>query len=194
MIQFGAPGVYIVEASSGVRPITTVATSITAFVDYFAEGMLDQAVQIFGLSDFERLYGGVDPKSPASYAIQQFFLNGGSSAYVVRAMKAPYAQAAIDIKSQDATVNSTITAVSPGTWGNQLRVTVTSPSGSIASPPGPFNVTVIRYASDKPNAKPAVIEQYLALSAADDSPQLHQADQRRIVIRFGGPRQRRDRE
>src|SRR5262245_31090555 len=38
MIQLGAPGGYIVEAASGVRPITTVATSVAAFIDYFSEG------------------------------------------------------------------------------------------------------------------------------------------------------------
>ena len=43
MIQLGAPGVYIVEAPSGLRPITAVATSIAAFVDFFPEGPTDQA-------------------------------------------------------------------------------------------------------------------------------------------------------
>jgi uncharacterized protein len=43
----------------------------------------------FGLSllsfaDFETQFGGLALGSEASYAIQQFFLNGGSEAYVVR--------------------------------------------------------------------------------------------------------------
>jgi phage tail sheath protein FI len=186
MIQFGAPGVYIVEASSGIRPITTVATSIAAFVDYFSEGPLDRAVQIFGLTDFERVFGGVDPRSPASYAIEQFFLNGGSSAYVVRAMAhgAPpsdYAVADVVVKAVGAGNNSTFAAASayqrfgtinPGAWGNQVRVTVTSPYGTIVQAP-PFDIVVTRYDSDKRTAKPRIIERYLALSQDATKPRYY---------------------
>src|SRR5271157_4632022 len=78
------PGVYIEEIPSGVHAITGVATSIGAFVDFFPQGPLNEAVQIFSYSDFERQFGGLDERSEASYAIQQFFLNGGSEAWVVR--------------------------------------------------------------------------------------------------------------
>src|SRR5262249_36885473 len=78
------PGVYIVEVPSGVRPITGVATSIGAFIDRFSRGVADAAVQLFSFADFEREFGGLDTNSEASYAIQQFFLNGGTEANVVR--------------------------------------------------------------------------------------------------------------
>jgi phage tail sheath protein FI len=78
------PGVYIQESPSGVRTIVGVATSIVAFVDNFSRGPTNQAVQIFSSADFERQFGGLDINSEASYGIQQFFLNGGSEAYVVR--------------------------------------------------------------------------------------------------------------
>ena len=50
----------------------------------FARGPLNSAVRIFSFADFEREFGGLDAASEASYAIQQFFLNGGSEAWVVR--------------------------------------------------------------------------------------------------------------
>src|SRR5277367_1948366 len=78
------PGVYIQELPSAVRTITGVATSIGAFVDAFPSGPLNEPVQIFSFADFEAQFGGLSPGSEASYAIQQFFLNGGSEAYVVR--------------------------------------------------------------------------------------------------------------
>src|SRR6266852_913778 len=92
------PGVYIEEIPSGVRTIVGVATSIGAFVDYFAAGPMNKAVRILSLADFENQYGGLDIRSETSYAIQQFFLNGGTEAYVVRvasatATKAPVAAA-----------------------------------------------------------------------------------------------------
>ena len=78
------PGVYVVEIPSGVRTITGVATSVAAFVDYFRRGAVNRAVHIFSIADFEREFGGLDTLSEASYAIQQFFLNGGREAWVVR--------------------------------------------------------------------------------------------------------------
>lgn len=86
MTQVGAlgPNVYVREVSSGVRPIRGVATSIAAFVDFFSEGPMNEAGRILGISDANRIYGGLHQDSEASYHIQQFFLNGGSMAYVVR--------------------------------------------------------------------------------------------------------------
>ncbi|HEY5911133.1 MAG TPA: phage tail sheath C-terminal domain-containing protein [Verrucomicrobiae bacterium] len=126
------PGVYIEEIPSGVRTIVGVATSIGAFIDCFQRGPIDQAVRITSLADFERDFGGLDRRSQASYAINQFFLNGGTDAYVVRVTTAPLAAAAVVI---NAGVNTAlrITAarrirgqvvLNPGTWGNFLRVEV----------------------------------------------------------------------
>ena len=78
------PGVYVEEIPSGVRTIMGVSTSVAAFVDYFKYGLMNKAVQILNLGDFEREFGGLDSNSEASYAIQQFFLNGGTEAWVVR--------------------------------------------------------------------------------------------------------------
>src|SRR5262249_2224652 len=77
------PGVYIEEVPSGVHPITDVATSIAAFIDFFPMGPLDTAVQVLSQEDFDRSFGGLNRDSEASYAIQQFFLNGGTEAFVV---------------------------------------------------------------------------------------------------------------
>ena len=126
------PGVYIEEIPSGVRTIVGVATSVAAFVDNFRRGPLSEAVQIFSFADFEREFGGLDDLSEASYAIQQFFLNGGSEAFVVRVGTAPIAAAdAILLSGTDQVVRVTAgrrirgaSVRNPGTWGNRLRVEV----------------------------------------------------------------------
>src|SRR5215213_11906904 len=82
--QVSYPGVYIEEVPSGVHTITGVSTSIAAFIDFFREGSMNEAVQIFGMTDFNRVFGGLDDRSEASYAIYQFFLNGGTEAHIVR--------------------------------------------------------------------------------------------------------------
>src|ERR1035437_1386226 len=78
------PGVYVEEIPSGVHTITGVATSIAAFVDTFARGPVNYAVQLLSLTDFEKYMGGLDTTSEATYAIQQFLLNGGAECYAVR--------------------------------------------------------------------------------------------------------------
>jgi phage tail sheath protein FI len=83
-ITVSYPGVYIQEVPSPVHTIIGVATSITAFVGYTASGIDNRAEQIFSFGDFERSFGGLASNSELSYAVQQFFLNGGSEAWVVR--------------------------------------------------------------------------------------------------------------
>ena len=62
-----------------MRTIVGVSTSDTAFVDCFPRGPMNEAVRITSFDDFERVFGGLHRDSEASYAIQQFFLNGGRS-------------------------------------------------------------------------------------------------------------------
>src|SRR5581483_5316820 len=83
------PGVYIEELPSGTRVITGVATSITAFLGRAARGPVNAATRVLSFADFERTFGGLDENSTMSYAVQNFFLNGGTDAYVVRLFR-PY--------------------------------------------------------------------------------------------------------
>src|SRR5512136_1874759 len=78
------PGVYIEELASGVRTITGVSTSVTAFIGPARRGPINKAVDILSYSDFERRFGGLSVDSELSYAVRQFFINGGSDAWVVR--------------------------------------------------------------------------------------------------------------
>lgn len=78
------PGVYVEEPPGGPPPIAGVATAETAFVDFFARGPVDHAVRVASFAEFTRHFGGLDRRSEASHAIAQFFLNGGTTAWVVR--------------------------------------------------------------------------------------------------------------
>src|ERR1044071_3627454 len=141
------PGVYIEEVPSGVRTIVGVATSVGAFIDYFARGPIDRAVQIFSFADFEREFGGLDIRSEASYAIQQFFLNGGSEAFVIRAGTG-FRTATVTLEDNtpgdafNVRAGRLIKGVSvddPGSWGNFVRLDV---DYETSDPPTLFNLTV----------------------------------------------------
>ena len=123
MVQVSYPGVYIVEKASGVRTITGVATSIAAFVGFTRKGVPDKAVAITSFADFERGYGGLDRDSPVSYAVRQFFSNGGTQALIVR-VAVGHATAAWTLQNGAAAPVLDVTAASPGSWGNDLRLSV----------------------------------------------------------------------
>lgn len=78
------PGVYIEEIPSGVHTITGVATSITAFLGRAARGPVNQATVINSFPDYDRIFGGLWVNSTMSFAVRDFYLNGGSQAVIVR--------------------------------------------------------------------------------------------------------------
>ncbi|HWW74996.1 MAG TPA: hypothetical protein VNZ44_06365, partial [Pyrinomonadaceae bacterium] len=85
------PGVYIEELPSGVRTITGVATSITAFIGRALRGPVNESVSINSFADFDRIFGGLWVESSLGYAVRDFYLNGGSQAIIVRLFHPFYA-------------------------------------------------------------------------------------------------------
>ncbi|MFC9490711.1 hypothetical protein ACFTZM_32180, partial [Streptomyces hydrogenans] len=81
------PGVYIDEVKSSVRTITGVPTSVAAFVGHAPRGPVDRPVHLTGWADYEVNFGGLQANCPMSYAVYQFYLNGGSEAEIVRVVK-----------------------------------------------------------------------------------------------------------
>jgi uncharacterized protein len=66
------------------HPIVGVATSITAFIGSALRGPTEMPGSVNSFADFEQLYGGLWAQSTLGYAVQQFFLNGGRQALIVR--------------------------------------------------------------------------------------------------------------
>ncbi len=117
------PGVYIEEIPSGVRTIVGVATSITAFVGSAYGGPTDKPVSVNGMADYERIFGSVSPAYPMSYAVRDFFVNGGSQALIIRLYHedpsgTPPARTTVDVGGLK------LDAAAPGPWGENLRATV----------------------------------------------------------------------
>ena len=116
------PGVYIEEVPSGVRTITGVATSITAFLGGAPSGPVNEPVVVNSYGDFERRFGGLNAAYPMSYAVRDFYLNGGSQAVIVRLYNNP--QNGSDGRATVALDDLALKASSPGVWGNDLRVSI----------------------------------------------------------------------
>lgn len=119
------PGVYIEEIPSGVRTITGVATSITAFVGSTARGPVEEPTVINSFGDFGRLFGGLTADSMVSYAVHDFYLNGGAQAVIVRLQNGAKA-AQLSLKTGGVAPNNVLllNAANVGAWGNGLSVLV----------------------------------------------------------------------
>ncbi len=78
------PGVFVEEVPTSMRTIDGVSTSVTAFVGAASHGRSYRAVRINSFCKFEQRFGGLVSNYDLGYAVQQFFLNGGKDAWVVR--------------------------------------------------------------------------------------------------------------
>jgi uncharacterized protein len=161
------PGVYIQELPSPVHAITGVATSITAFVGYTARGIDGRAQAIYSFGDFQRLYGGLASNSEVSYAVQQFYQNGGQQAYVVRTPMhypttgaVPYAMVGFGVPLAPATAGLTFSALSSGQWANGKLLLDVDVQGldltTATGDPLAFNLTVTNLADGTTEYFPSV--------------------------------------
>jgi len=68
------------------RAIERVAAGVTAFVGRTLKGPVAQPVTIRSFAGFQQIFGGLWQPSSVSYAVEQFFDNGGRQAIIVRAI------------------------------------------------------------------------------------------------------------
>jgi phage tail sheath protein FI len=167
------PGVYIEEIPSGVHAIAGASTSNTAFIDFFARGPVDQAVEITSYADFERTFGGLDERSEASYAILQYYLNGGQIAFVVRVAPGATPASGWLTGGYGGQPTLEVSAASPGDWGNDLQVAVDTTnidSKARLIDPTLFNFVVREVVVSNGSPRVANLETYRNLSMSQASP------------------------
>lgn len=173
------PGVYVSEVPGGARSIEGAPTSTTIFVGECERGPLG-AVKIKSRTEFERLYGGylrvrAAPAAPTrvlmAYAMDGFYLNGGSTAYVLRAMDGVPATAARTAR---------IAASSPGVWGNSVAVAIlASRNGDAAR----FGIYVVYTSPETGEAR--LVESWDRLTTdVDDENYVADVLQRSLYIRW----------
>lgn len=161
------PGVYVRELSSGVRVIEGAATSTTIFVGETERGPLEPT-RIKGIADYERLFGGylrVSSSSPARvtmrYSVDAFFANGGTSAYVARAI-ASSATPGERIWPPAGPATHRIRAASPGSWAAGHLSAVLAPSSSTVT--GQARIMVFYRDLRRPTQNRVLVEDFDRLS------------------------------
>ncbi|MGH8197147.1 MAG: hypothetical protein ACRETI_03160 [Steroidobacteraceae bacterium] len=77
-------GIQVQEEAGSGQSIAESPTAITAIVGRCLRGPVNRPVRISGFNEFQRIFGGLWQPSTLSYAVEQFFENGGRMALVVR--------------------------------------------------------------------------------------------------------------
>lgn len=126
MPEYLSPGVYVEEYESGAVPMEGVGTSTAGFVGLAEKGdVIGKPQLVTSFSDYVRIFGGYlfetkyGDKRFLPYAVEHFFINGGSRAFVMRVCPD-------DAKCASTKSDSILsfTARNPGEWGNRIKVTV----------------------------------------------------------------------
>ena len=75
------------DTATQLRPqasIKRAATAVTAFVGRALKGPVNRPIGVASFNDYQRVFGGLWQPSTLSYAVEQYFQNGGREAIVVR--------------------------------------------------------------------------------------------------------------
>jgi phage tail sheath protein FI len=139
------PGVYIQEVSSGVRTITGVATSITAFFGRTLKGPLNKSIRCLSFADFLRSFGGSPIESELAQSVKQFYDNGGADCYITRLARNAR-KAAVQLENFGGTPVLIAAAKAEGLWGNGLRLEV---DYNTTAPGDSFNLRVTQEEAGK---------------------------------------------
>lgn len=122
------------EFESGGKPMEGVGTSTAGFIGLAERGPVEGVPQLItNFADFKRNYGGYLSENEfgeyrfLAYAVEHFFINGGSRCFVSRVapQDAKCAEGYAPAK-EGAVVR--FAAKNPGVWGDDIRVVVTPSS------------------------------------------------------------------
>lgn len=142
MTTFGRPGVFTTEnfaplANSGPG---IPGEALPAFAGIYPRGPLAPTL-ITSWQNFLQTYGDftTDPGNLLPYAVYQFFNNGGNQCFILRLPNTDATAASLVLSDINSSPDSvmTVTANSPGTWGQSIFVELAT-----AGQAGRFNVNV----------------------------------------------------
>lgn len=126
-MEFLHPGQYLQEIA-GETPVEGVSTSTAAFVGVAQKGPIGQSELVTSWQQFVEKYGSYMDNSYLAYAVRGFFENGGTRAFISRAVKftggvktSAKASAQLDIAT---TPFLLVDASTDGTWGNAVEVEI----------------------------------------------------------------------
>jgi phage tail sheath protein FI len=167
------PGTYIGELPGGPPTIAGAATSVTAFLGQASRGPVNLPTVVESFQAFENIFGGLWAGAALGFALNDYFVNGGLQAVILRLAPADVSTASLALGAPSLNLGQaasafTLTANSPGAWGNNLAVSITPEPGS-TSAEAVFNLVV--QLTGPANGQVQQEEQYLNVSTDPGSAQ-----------------------
>lgn len=133
MAEMIIPGTYITVRAEGLISAGRIATGIVGVVGTSSAGPVGVPVTLSGFANAREVFGlpddfdaPVDGANPLTLtrALQHIYGNGASTVIAVRVAKGTAASAGFALRDGADHTVATLTALSPGTWGNDIQVSV----------------------------------------------------------------------
>lgn len=145
------PGVYIEHVPSGLLAIEAASTSVAAFIGPVRRGPVGEPVFVTSATLFAQQFGALNDSSGGirdlddkvdkfGHAVNAFFANGGTKAYIVRVAENAAAPdelktaAAVMANPEDPLKGFILTAKSPGAWGNAMMARLRTTDATAVAP------------------------------------------------------------
>lgn len=146
MPEYLAPGVYVEEVPSGIKPIEGVSTSTAGFLGRTERGPAEVNF-VDSFLEYQRLYGGFVAQPADMYlphAVKGFFDNGGKRAYLARVVK----DGATEASTSESLDIFTVKAKGPGRWGTRIYVLLQPSEQKPAQGGQAYRLTVAYFKQD----------------------------------------------
>jgi phage tail sheath protein FI len=118
------PGVQVQVLTTPPPRSAPTDTGIWFVVGTSDQGRVDKPMFLSSMSDFTRLLGARQSYSLLYDALEEFFREGGSRAYVSRVVGPAAVQASKNLLDAVAAISLIVRALGPGTYGNSIKVGV----------------------------------------------------------------------
>ena len=122
MTTFGRPGVYVQE--NIVQQIITTqdrSDAVGGLIGQLSKGPIEPTL-VSSWSEFTKIFGPLNYALPTTVAAYLFFANGGRDTYVRRVTGTGAAISTVTLNDSETVPTLTVSASSPGAWGNGLSV------------------------------------------------------------------------
>lgn len=133
MAEMILPGTYIDVRAEGLISAGRIATGIVGIVGTASAGKVGEPMTLSGFAAAREVFGlpdgfdsPVDGNHPLTLtrALQHVYGNGASTVVAVRVAGGTAAAATFALKDKDDHTIAVLTALTPGTWGNEIQVSV----------------------------------------------------------------------
>jgi len=133
MAEMVVPGTYVEVRAEGLISAGGVSSGIVAVIGTAAAGPVGQPVTLSGMADASELFGAPDSFSvpndgsnplTLTRALQYVYGNGASTVIAVRVASSRATAAQFALKDGADNTIATLSAATPGSWGNNLQVSV----------------------------------------------------------------------